>query len=269
MLTVLDTQSVATGGTWPRVDLFGVSIDALSMQETLSIIQEWAGDDFDRCRYVVTPNVDHTVLLQRDTRLRAAYREASLVLADGWPVVTAARLLGTPLPETVPGSDLVPGLLQSATPQRPLRVFLLGAAAGVGDRAAASIQSRWEHVEIAGVYSPPLGFENDDLENERILALLQQTQPDLLVVGLGAPKQEIWVHTHRDRLRAKVALCVGATIDFLAGEKARAPRWMRRLRIEWLHRMMSEPKRLVKRYARDAVVFPQLVWREWRKSGCH
>jgi N-acetylglucosaminyldiphosphoundecaprenol N-acetyl-beta-D-mannosaminyltransferase len=281
MVTILDNKPVSTEGSvstestvpperdWPRVDLFGVSIDVLSMRETVSIIQEWNASEFDRCRYVVTPNVDHTVLLQHHAGLQAAYRDASLVLADGWPVVTASRFLGKPLPETVPGSDLVPRLMKAATAEQPFRVFLLGAAAGVGERAAANISSRWEHVEIAGVHSPPLGFENDDRENERIISLLEEAQPDLLVVGLGAPKQEIWVHTHRDRLRAKVALCVGATIDFLAGEKARAPRWMRRMRIEWLHRMMSEPKRLVKRYARDAFVFPQLVWREWRKSDRH
>ena len=108
-------------------------------------------------------------------------------------------------------------------------------------------------------------FEKDYEENQRILQLIEQAEPDLLVVGLGAPKQELWVHAHRDRLHAKVALCVGATIDFLAGEKARAPRWMRRMRLEWLHRLLSEPRRLAKRYARDAWVFPQLVWGEWRR----
>lgn len=180
--------------------------------------------------------------------------------------MTASRFLGKPLPETVPGSDLFPLLTKSATSEQALRVFLLGAADGVGDRAAANIRSRCEHVDIVGVYSPSLGFEKDDGKNERIISLVSEAQPDLLVVGLGAPKQEVYVHTHRDRLRAKVAFCVGATIDFLAGEKARAPRWMRRMRVEWLHRMMSEPKRLVKRYARDAFVFPQLVWREWRNG---
>ncbi len=85
----------------------------------------------------------------------------------------------------------------------------------------------------------------------------------MLVVGLGAPKQELWVHAHRDQISAPVALCVGAAIDFLAGEKPRAPRWMRRIGIEWMHRLASEPRRLAMRYLRDAWIFPQLVWREW------
>ncbi len=112
--------------------------------------------------------------------------------------------------------------------------------------------------------SPPLGFERDEAENERILAAVAALKPDLVVLGLGAPKQELWIHAHADRLEAKVALCIGATIDFLAGEKRRAPRWMRRVGLEWFHRLSSEPGRLAKRYLRDAWVFPQLVWRDWR-----
>jgi N-acetylglucosaminyldiphosphoundecaprenol N-acetyl-beta-D-mannosaminyltransferase len=109
-----------------------------------------------------------------------------------------------------------------------------------------------------------LGFEKDPTEEQRILQLLRNASPELLIVGLGAPKQELWVHRHFRQLPAKVALCVGASIDFIAGEKKQAPVWMRRSGLEWLHRMMSEPKRLAKRYAHDAWVFPQLVWRDWR-----
>lgn len=266
MTTTLERPLTSRERSWSRVDLFGVEIDVLSMRETIATVQDWSAADFDRCRFVVTPNVDHTVLLQEHMALRAAYHDADLVVADGWPVVSASRILGKPLPEVVPGSDLVPLLMKSASAERPLRIFLLGAAEGVGERAAANIRQRWSGVDVVGVYSPPLGFEKSDVENDRILSLVEDAAPDILVVGLGAPKQELWVHAHRDRLRAKVALCVGATIDFLAGEKARAPRWMRRLRIEWLHRMLTDPKRLVKRYVRDAFIFPQLVWREWRRG---
>jgi N-acetylglucosaminyldiphosphoundecaprenol N-acetyl-beta-D-mannosaminyltransferase len=144
---------------------------------------------------------------------------------------------------------------------------LLGAAPGVGEQAARNIRRQWPGVDIVGVYGPPLGFERNEEENDKILYLVEQTRPDLLVVGLGAPKQELWVHANHDRLRAKVALCVGATIDFLAGAKVRAPRWMQRLGLEWLHRMLSDPRRLAKRYARDAWTFPGIVWRELRRGG--
>jgi N-acetylglucosaminyldiphosphoundecaprenol N-acetyl-beta-D-mannosaminyltransferase len=205
--------------------------------------------------------------LQEHAALRAAYADASLVLADGLPVVLASRLLRRPLPARVAGSDLVPALFDSARSETPLRTFLLGAAPGVADRAATKIHRRWPAVEVVATYSPPLGFEHDEEENHRILDRIAAARADVVVVGLGAPKQELWVHRHRHEIAASVALCVGATIDFLAGEKARAPRWMQRSGLEWLHRCASDPRRLAKRYARDAVLFPSLVWREWRAAG--
>lgn len=250
-----------------RIRLFDVEIDPLRMPAAVERIVGWLDAPAAPCRFVVTPNVDHTVLLQTSAELRAAYRDAGLVLADGWPVVAASRLLRRPLPERVAGSDLAPALFDAAQQaSRPLKVFLLGAAPGVAERAARNIARRWPQVEVVGVYSPPLGFERDPQENNRILAHIRAADPELLLVGLGAPKQELWVHRHRQQIAARAALCVGATIDFLAGEKRRAPQALQRLGLEWLHRMLSEPRRLAKRYARDAWIFPQLVWREWRAS---
>ncbi len=248
----------------PRVGLFGFEIDPLSMREAVDEVYAWVDRGGLRCRFVVTPNVDHSVLYQEHAGLRRAYANASLVLADGMPVVAAARLLGRGLKERVAGSDLAPALFEAADVRGGLRVFLLGAAPGVADRAAANIARRWPAVDVVGTYSPPLGFEHDWAENEAILERIVAARPDVLLVGLGAPKQELWVDAHRQRIEAPVALCVGATIDFLAGEKRRAPRWMRRVGLEWLHRMASEPRRLLTRYLRDAWHFPRLVWREWR-----
>lgn len=246
------------------VDLFGMRISRITMRETVDQLHAWCGQPRGaECRYVVTPNVDHAVLFQSRPELRAAYADASLVLADGAPIVLASRLVGRRLPERVAGSDLVPQLFTET--RSPLRVFLLGAAPGVAETAAARIAEQWPNVQIVGTYSPPLGFENDRVENARTLATVAAAAPDLLVVGFGAPKQEIWVHRQRHELRAKVALCAGATIDFLAGHRQRSPVWMRRSGLEWLHRVWTEPCRLAGRYARDAWVFPQLVWREWRR----
>jgi N-acetylglucosaminyldiphosphoundecaprenol N-acetyl-beta-D-mannosaminyltransferase len=202
-------------------------------------------------------------MFQHRSNLRAAYANASLVLADGAPIVLASRLVGRPLPERVAGSDLVPQLLEAAVGKK-LRAFLLGAAPGVADKAAARIAERWPHVEIAGTYSPPLGFENDDAENKRILSTIAAARVDLLIVGFGAPKQELWLHQHQQQLQAKVAICAGATIDFLAGHRQRSPLWMRRAGLEWLYRVSKEPHRLASRYVKDALEFPKLVWREWR-----
>jgi N-acetylglucosaminyldiphosphoundecaprenol N-acetyl-beta-D-mannosaminyltransferase len=254
-----------------QVKLFGMTIDRLDLAQATERVVEWAldGSASGPCRYVVTPNVDHAVMYQHDSRLREAYREASMVVADGAPLIAVSRLLRKPLPERVAGSDLTPAALAAASAVavksgRLLRLFLLGAGPGVADRAAKRIGERWPGVETVGVYCPPLGFEKDDAENERILAAVAAAKPDLLLVGLGAPKQELWVHRFHGRLAARVALCAGATIDFLAGEKQRSPRWMQRAGLEWAHRLASEPRRLAKRYARDAWIFPQLVWGEYR-----
>jgi len=252
--------------------LFGMEIDALRMPEAVQRLHNWI-QRRGPCRYVVTPNVDHAVLYQEHVGLRRAYTDASLVLVDGFPLLAAARLLRRQIPERVPGSDLVPALFESTNStyemgdNARLRVFLLGAGPGVAERAATNIHRQWLQVNVVGTYSPPLGFEHDPAENRAILSRIAACKPDVLVVGLGAPKQELWVHANRHEIAAPVALCVGATIDFLAGEKQRAPIWMRRCGIEWLHRVISEPRRLAKRYSRDALIFPQLVWRELINGG--
>jgi N-acetylglucosaminyldiphosphoundecaprenol N-acetyl-beta-D-mannosaminyltransferase len=249
-----------------RIQLFGMQIDALQLPDAVDQVLRWIDERERPCRYVVTPNVDHTVMFQEKPELRAAYRDASLVLADGAPVIWASRLLGRPLPERVAGSDLTPALFAAATKQRPISVFLLGAAPGVAQRAARVIQQRWPAVTVIDCYSPPLGFERSDQENQTIIERVKAAAPDVLVLGLGAPKQELWIHRFAPQLNASVALCVGATIDFLAGEKARAPRLMQRVGLEWLHRVASEPRRLLHRYVRDAWIFPRLVWRQWQSG---
>jgi N-acetylglucosaminyldiphosphoundecaprenol N-acetyl-beta-D-mannosaminyltransferase len=254
--------------TLSQISLFGIKIHAIDMPTAVSTVLSWCrNNDEAHCRYVVTPNVDHAVMFQSRADLRQAYAGAALVLADGAPLVAVSRLFRRSLPERVAGSDLVPAIFEQMTrenPAAPLRVFLLGAAPGVAMQAAQEIERRWQNVDVVGTYSPPLGFETDSVENERILSLIAAAKPELLLVGLGAPKQELWVAGHTDRLQASVALCVGATIDFLAGQKSRSPQWMRRIGLEWFHRLCSEPSRLAKRYLRDAWIFPLLVWREWR-----
>ncbi len=251
------------------VTLFGMRISRVSMSQAIATLMEWCNSPRgDSCRIIVTPNVDHAVMFQERSELRAAYGAASLVLADGLPLVISSRLFGQKLPERVAGSDIVPAMFSRATESHALRVFLLGAAPGVADTAAARIEEQWLNVRVVGTHSPPKNFEYDEQENRAVLAALTAVEHDLLIVGLGAPRQEIWVHRHCLRLPGKVAICAGATIDFLAGNRRRSPVWMRRLGLEWFHRMCSEPRRLVRRYGRDAWVFPQLLWREWHRASC-
>jgi N-acetylglucosaminyldiphosphoundecaprenol N-acetyl-beta-D-mannosaminyltransferase len=248
------------------VNLFGITIHRVTMDQAVKIVAEWmrGGAGSGPCRYVVTPNVDHIVKLQTNAALRAAYRHAALVVADGWPLVTVSRWLGEPLPERVAGSDLVPRLLAAGNSLPGFRVYLLGAAPGVAAVAAEAIQNRWPGVDVCGVASPAPGFETDRAACERIVNEINARSPHLLVVGFGAPKQEVWLHEHAPRLQVPAAIAAGATIDFLAGRQRRAPAWMQRLRLEWLYRLATNPRRLAGRYAKDAVVFPQLVYKEWR-----
>lgn len=245
-----------------KTQLFGIDIDVLDMKGAVGRLREWVESETGSCRYVVTPNVDHAVLYQENAPLRNAYEGADMVLADGHPIVWTSMITGKRLPERVAGSELVPKLFDDFNGNGKLKVFLLGAAEGVGAKAAENMKRTWPNVETVGVYSPPMGFEKSDEQSEIILEKLKEAKADVVIIGLGAPKQEIWVSKYADRIPASAALCVGATIDFLAGEKKRAPVWMQRSGIEWLHRMCSEPKRLVKRYARDAWIFPQLVLRQ-------
>jgi N-acetylglucosaminyldiphosphoundecaprenol N-acetyl-beta-D-mannosaminyltransferase len=246
-----------------KCTMFGIELDAISMDLAAQTLAKWLETPRTGCRYVVTPNVDHIVKLRNSVAFQTAYAGASMVLADGKPLVLASRLMGRALKETVPGSDLVPHLFQQArSMQKPMRVFLLGAGPGVAERAARIITQRWMNVLIVGTYAPPFGFETLPRECDRILDEIAAAEPDLLIVGLGAPKQELWVHEYRARIRAKVAICAGATIDFIAGEKARAPVWMRKNGLEWLHRIGCEPRRLLRRYVHDAIVFPTVLLRE-------
>ncbi|HEV8072300.1 MAG TPA: WecB/TagA/CpsF family glycosyltransferase [Planctomycetaceae bacterium] len=248
------------------VELFGINLHPCRMSEAVDELCVWIASSGSRCRYVVTPNVNHAVLLQRHAQFARVYADADFVLADGVPIVLFARIFGRSVPERVAGSDLVPLLFDRARTESPIRVYLLGARPEVSERASKAIENRWPGIRVVGRHSPPLGFEHSETENARILAQIAAAAPDVLIVGLGAPKQELWVHQHRDRIGAKVALCVGATIDFLAGEKQRAPRWMRRSGLEWMHRVALEPRRLSGRYLRDGLALPGLVFRELRHS---
>lgn len=242
-----------------------MTVDLVDLAGAVARILGWCGEDRGgACRVVVTPNVNHVVLLERHEGLRDAYRHAALITVDGAPLVWSAALLGVALPGRVAGSDLVPALFAAARERGPVTAYLLGAGPGVAERAAANIIARYPGVEVVGTYSPPFGFERDPGETAAILARVEAVRPDLLVIGLGAPKQEVWANEHRAAIAAKVALCVGATIDFLADAQPRAPVWMQRCGLEWAFRVGREPRRLATRYLHDGLHFPRIVWRAWR-----
>jgi exopolysaccharide biosynthesis WecB/TagA/CpsF family protein len=249
-----------------RIDLFGITIDNVTMAGAVNRVRALLAGAGRHI--VVTPNVDHIVRLSRDEEFRGAYGRASLVVADGMPIVWASRLLGRPLKERVTGSDMVP-LVCAAAAEAGYSVYLLGALPGVAEVAIANLKRRFPSLRIAGSYSPPFGFERDAAETRRIIERLNQARPDVLLIGLGPGKQEKWIAQHLDALNIRVALCIGAGIDFLAGNVSRAPRWMQRSGLEWLFRLISEPRRLWRRYLVEDMAFLGLFAREWRRHRSH
>jgi len=250
------------------VNILGVDICPMTFDEAVQTLLGWMVGKEQGC-FVVTPNVNHLVLFQDNSAFREAYRGASLVLADGRYVILLSKILGRPLPEPVNGSDLVPAIMQSSESRGHLSVFLLGAMPGVAEVAADNVQKRWPHVRVVGCYSPPIGFEDDSAETQRIIDRINAVSPDFLVVGVSPPKQEIWLSQHAAEIHAAVSICAGATIDFLAGVKPRAPRWMQRSGLEWVFRALSEPRRLGPRYINDGLKVLRLLYREVRNKGRH
>lgn len=244
-----------------RVTVGGVVFDVMTFGAAVDAVTEVARRREKPSPFVVTPNVDHVLRLRESQELRDLYAGARFSFADGMPVIWASRLAGTPLPERVTGADLVPALCALAA-REGLRVYLLGGPPGAAERAAAVLASRHPGLQV-GHHCPSFGFEKNDVENERIIALVNAYRPDFLFVGVGAPKQERWIARFRDRLDVGISLGIGAAIEFEAGMIRRAPVWMRRVGAEWIWRMLSDPKRLVRRYAGNAA-FAKVLWESWR-----
>lgn len=244
-----------------RFVLGGIGIDRVTMAGALDAIERLV--DAGRGGMVFTPNVDHVVIADRDPAFRAAYRDADVALPDGMPLLWAARLLGEPLPEKVSGSDLVLPLAARAA-ARGWRVYLLGGAPGVAAEAAARLRSRFPGIGIAGTDAPRIEPGTGPDETAAALARVREAGPQLLLVALGAPKQEVWIHRHLEQLRPAVAVGVGASLDFVAGRRRRAPRWISRAGLEWLWRLSLEPRRLWRRYLLEDPRFATILLRELR-----
>lgn len=204
--------------------------------------------------YIVTPNTDHILQLETNLELHAAYEGAKLVVCDGVPVLWASRFLGDSLPEVITGADLLPALCKEAALRR-LRIALIGGPPGTAQQAAQNLMRQYPDLEVGFVHCPPLGFENNDIQTTEIIERLNQSEIDLVFLGVGAPKQEIWIFRNRSRIKVGALLGVGAAIEFQAGSLPRAPKIFRRLGLEWLFRLYHDPKRLGVRYFRDLYFF--------------
>jgi N-acetylglucosaminyldiphosphoundecaprenol N-acetyl-beta-D-mannosaminyltransferase len=229
----------------PSVRLLGVELHAITEKRTIDFILDEL--DAGNGGVVVTPNLDHLRRCTRDLSFGALVAEADLVVADGMPLIWASRLQGTPLPQRVAGSDLISSLSSSAA-KRGRSIFLLGGAIGTAEAAAKILQFAEPSLKITGHYCPTFGFEKDEAQIGKIINMLALAQPDIIFVALGSPKQEYLIQRIRKFLPSAWWLGVGVSFSFLCGDVRRAPRWMQKIGLEWIHRFAQEPRRLFHRY---------------------
>jgi N-acetylglucosaminyldiphosphoundecaprenol N-acetyl-beta-D-mannosaminyltransferase len=242
-----------------RVRFGRLLVDAVRFDEALFRIEGMV--DSKKGGVVFTPNVDHVVVAEREPRLAAAYARCELSLADGQPLVWTSPLLGLRLPEKVSGSDVLRPLFALAA-RRNYRVYLLGAADGVAEASAARLKEEYG-LSVCGLDAPRIGLAPAP-DEEAVVERIRAAKPDVLLVFLGAPKAEVFLDRVRDRLGPVVSVSLGASLDFYVGRVRRAPRWMQRMGLEWLYRLLQEPRRLAKRYLVDDVYFLAILLRTLR-----
>ncbi|MEO0539630.1 MAG: WecB/TagA/CpsF family glycosyltransferase [Cyanobacteria bacterium P01_A01_bin.105] len=245
-------MDTATPTTNEIVQLLNVSIDNLSSQHLMAKLAQGG--------VVYTTNVDHLMKLQDDGEFCSAYAAADYRVCDSQVLKFASRFLGTPIQEKISGSDLFPQFCQYYQQDQNVKIFLLGAAEGVAAEAMRRINRRVGREMVVAAHSPSYGFEQNAEECQQVIDLINQSDATVLAVGLGAPKQEKWIHRYRHQLSGiNVFMGIGATIDFEAGNVDRAPSWVSELGLEWLYRMTQEPGRLWRRYLLEDTAFFYLL----------
>ncbi|MBW4564848.1 MAG: WecB/TagA/CpsF family glycosyltransferase [Mojavia pulchra JT2-VF2] len=243
-----------------RVDIGGIKIDKYSFDEVVERIVGHALSG-KAPEYVVTPNAMHILTLQKDAHFREIYRQAFLVVPDGVSLLWSAKFLNTPLNGRVNGTDLFEKLCAIAS-QKGLKVFLLGGRPGAAEKAKETLEARHPELKIVGTYCPPYNFEFQKAELELINSKIKAANPDLLFVGLGAPKQEKWIAANYQELGVPISVGIGVSFELVANMVTRAPVWMQKMGLEWLFRLIVEPSRLWKRYIIGNPLFIWLVLKQ-------
>ncbi|GAA6264662.1 WecB/TagA/CpsF family glycosyltransferase [Ruminococcus sp. f11] len=236
--------------------LLNTYVNNVDMNETLSAIDEMIVSG--KKSYIVAINVDVVMKIENDLYLKRITDEADMVLVDGQPLVWISKWHKHPVKAKISGSDLVPLLCRRAA-RKEYSIFIIGGKDGIAEKAKRNLEKDYPAIKIVGIYTPPFGFEMDDDELDKINCMISDTHPDLLIVCFGCPKQEKWIYENYKKYDAKVSICAGATVDFLAGNVARAPKWMSEHGLEWFYRFMQEPKRMFKRYFVDDVKIIKLI----------
>ena len=235
------------------VDFLNVSIHNTTTSELLAELNYNGG-------VVVTPNVDHLVKIQSDRDLLKAYYSSDYRVCDSKILQYLSLFLGNPIKEKISGSDFFPAFYQYNRHNEDIKIFLLGAKAGIAQQALVNINQKAGREIVVAAHSPSFGFEQNEQECQEIIERINYSDATVLAVGVGAPKQEKWIAKYRHQLpKIKIFLAIGATIDFEAGSVKRSPELMSNVGLEWLYRLVSEPDRLWKRYLVDSLPLFWLV----------
>ncbi|TWU00928.1 WecB/TagA/CpsF family glycosyltransferase [Stieleria varia] len=249
----------------PRLDrclVWGVPFDCVTMGETIDRIEALIERRVPS--YVITANLNYVMLQDQEADVPQLTDDADLILADGQPIVWRSKLGQSPLPERVAGSQMIYEMAQRGS-QKGWRFYFLGGEEGVAEKCAKKLLRNHPGIEIAGIESPPfrkLTQQEQAVQDERI----RSSNADILLVAFGQPKGERWIHEHYRRLGVPVSIQLGASFDFVAGTAKRAPVIWQRVGMEWLYRMLSDPKRLVPRYAANAWFLIKALVRDWRDT---
>ena len=223
--------------------------------DILSLTQQDLLEQLDK-GVLVTPNVDHLVKLQKDKDFYDIYQQAEWVVCDSKILYLLSKLLKYPLPEAIPGSSFFTAYYMYHKNDTNCKIFLLGAMDGVAQKAMERINEKVGRQIVVGSYSPTYGFEKKDEENKAIYEMINKSGANVVLVGVGCPKQEKWIFSHKDKMPdVRIWMALGATIDFEAGNIKRAPQIFQKLYLEWFYRFLMEPKRMFKRYFIDDMLF--------------
>jgi N-acetylglucosaminyldiphosphoundecaprenol N-acetyl-beta-D-mannosaminyltransferase len=229
-----------------RVNVLGIEIHRISLDETVRWVMRRLNER-GKPVFVVTPNVDHTNHYRKNADYRMLIRDAALVVADGVPLLWAARLFGKPLKGRVNGTDLFERLTRACA-EEGRSVFLMGGMPGVAEKCAKKLNETSPALKIAGTYAPAKGYLDNRNECEKMVRLAQNARPDVLFLGLPGPGAEMWIHRHYREAGALVSINVGASFDFVSGEVRRAPKFFQKVGLEWLYRLLRQPGKLWRRY---------------------
>lgn len=240
------------------VPVWGIDYHAVSMVESIDYLDQIIAKR--EPSFAITANLNYAMLCFKHPRLQAFTKRASLVLCDGMPIYWRSKLTKKSLPERVAGSDLIYQLSERCAAKQ-YRVYFYGAAEGVAEATAAQLQKRYPSLQVAGVQCPPFHDSSSAAIQDQV-ARIKKARPDVLFVALGQPKGEYWIEDHLKELAVPLAIQLGASFDFVAGQAKRAPKWMQRTGLEWLYRSVQDPWRLIPRYWGNFVFLLRSIRRE-------